>query len=427
MLLFMRKLIVGLSLLLTISLFPAYSANPVKAGSPCSKQGITKVYKGKTFKCIKSKNKLVWNKGKIVDKPTLSPTPTTVTATPSPTSQAFTLIVNYKRFNDDYQDWNLWVWKDKEGFSEDLPISNQGISFSLKSDFGAKLEVTISDLGNYEKLGFIVRKGDWQDRDILIDRFYVVKKSEAQRELWLLQNDSRIYLSRAEIPNVQVRTLRDRSDECSGLLVKPVYVIPSDGIDLQKDVVGNIQEYLQEGNQYFQEQIGRQLSIDCFESKPDVLFLRSKFSARDLSLSQGGDLRLISELNREFKSSWDSQFIYIFFIEASGIVLEACGYARSPGNVVVAAVGEDCGANRPNYQFKMGATLTWTHEIIHSIGVWHIEDKGFSDGCDLMSGRPLEPALCGSLGRQMDPRRNKYVDSSSMGVDILNWPGWKKN
>lgn len=75
----MKSGIIGLSLFLTISLVPAYSATPPKAGSICSKQGITKVYKGKTFKCIKSKSKLVWSKGRLVTQaaplPTPAPTP----------------------------------------------------------------------------------------------------------------------------------------------------------------------------------------------------------------------------------------------------------------------------------------------------------------------------------------------------------------
>ncbi len=85
----MKKLIVGLSLLLSISLVPAHSATPVKAGSSCSKPGITKVYKGKTFKCIKSKNKLVWSKGKLVKQaaPLPTPTPKIESITYSPPSQ----------------------------------------------------------------------------------------------------------------------------------------------------------------------------------------------------------------------------------------------------------------------------------------------------------------------------------------------------
>ena len=83
----MKKGIIGLSLMLTISLIPAYSAIPPKAGSICSKLGITKSYQGKKFTCIKSGKKLVWSKGVVIKSPSPSPTPTpTPSPSPSPTS-----------------------------------------------------------------------------------------------------------------------------------------------------------------------------------------------------------------------------------------------------------------------------------------------------------------------------------------------------
>ena len=95
----MRKVIVGLSLLLSIYLIPAYSATPPTAGSVCSKQGVTKIYQGKKFTCIKSGKKLAWNRGVVIKTaaPVFTPTPTptpsatptpTVTPTPSPTATA---------------------------------------------------------------------------------------------------------------------------------------------------------------------------------------------------------------------------------------------------------------------------------------------------------------------------------------------------
>lgn len=50
-----------LSLSLSLPLLPASAA--VKAGAPCPKVGITLVTSSKTYTCIKSGKKLVWNKG----------------------------------------------------------------------------------------------------------------------------------------------------------------------------------------------------------------------------------------------------------------------------------------------------------------------------------------------------------------------------
>ena len=82
----MRKGVFGISLVLSLSVIPAYSVTPPKSGSICPKQGITKIYKGKVFNCKKVKGKLVWSEGKVIKQaaPVTSPNPTS-TPTPSPT------------------------------------------------------------------------------------------------------------------------------------------------------------------------------------------------------------------------------------------------------------------------------------------------------------------------------------------------------
>jgi len=57
-----------LSLFLSLPLTPINAA--AKAGGTCSKAGITSVVSGKTYTCIKSGAKLVWDKGVAVVKPT---------------------------------------------------------------------------------------------------------------------------------------------------------------------------------------------------------------------------------------------------------------------------------------------------------------------------------------------------------------------
>ena len=67
-----------LSLFLSLPLTPVNAA--AKAGGTCSKAGIKSVAASKTFTCIKSGKKLVWNKGVAVaaSKPTPAATPTPV-------------------------------------------------------------------------------------------------------------------------------------------------------------------------------------------------------------------------------------------------------------------------------------------------------------------------------------------------------------
>jgi hypothetical protein len=80
----MKMKVVLASLLLLAPLTPTFSAIPPKAGSVCSKVGITKNYNGKKYTCVKSGKKLVWNKGVVIKVATPTPTPTP-SPTPSPT------------------------------------------------------------------------------------------------------------------------------------------------------------------------------------------------------------------------------------------------------------------------------------------------------------------------------------------------------
>jgi hypothetical protein len=91
----MRRLGVLVSLILIASLSPLFAATPPKAGATCAKAGITKIYKGKKFTCIRSSKKTFWNDGVTIKiaapKPSPSPAPSqgensTPGPTPTPTS-----------------------------------------------------------------------------------------------------------------------------------------------------------------------------------------------------------------------------------------------------------------------------------------------------------------------------------------------------
>ena len=75
-----KFLIFFLSLIVALTLSIEASA-AITPGAKCSKVGVKQVYKGKTYTCVKSGKKMVWNKGLVV----LKPTPT-ITATPKPKS-----------------------------------------------------------------------------------------------------------------------------------------------------------------------------------------------------------------------------------------------------------------------------------------------------------------------------------------------------
>jgi hypothetical protein len=68
-----------LALVLTIILAGgsvAANAATIKAGATCTKAGLTKIYSGKKYTCIKSGKKYIWNKGvAVIAAPKPAPTP----------------------------------------------------------------------------------------------------------------------------------------------------------------------------------------------------------------------------------------------------------------------------------------------------------------------------------------------------------------
>ena len=70
------------------------------------------------------------------------------------------LIVHYRRDAADYTGWNVWAW----------PINAEGAAYPLtESDaFGLYTVVVLDEA--HSKLGFLVRRGDWEEKDGAQDR-----------------------------------------------------------------------------------------------------------------------------------------------------------------------------------------------------------------------------------------------------------------
>jgi len=85
----------GLLIALAVALIPvsAVSAQKITPGSTCKVLNQKVLYQNKTYTCIKSAKKLVWNKGVAIVKPTPTPTPTPTPApTPTPSVISSTYI-----------------------------------------------------------------------------------------------------------------------------------------------------------------------------------------------------------------------------------------------------------------------------------------------------------------------------------------------
>jgi len=86
----MRKYLRLVALIIPMVLVASNSYAAVKAGSACSKAGIKSVSAGKTYTCVKSGKKLVWDKGVLV--PVAKPAPS-ASAAPTPSKSAAPEVV----------------------------------------------------------------------------------------------------------------------------------------------------------------------------------------------------------------------------------------------------------------------------------------------------------------------------------------------
>ena len=101
--------------------------------------------------------------------------------------------IHYHRFDGNYEGWNLWIWaKGKDGASYE---------FNTEDAYGKKAEIVLEEIGDASEIGFIIRKGEWEAKDIEADRFVSLDQinSEGVLEIFLVQGAERIYHSEAEI------------------------------------------------------------------------------------------------------------------------------------------------------------------------------------------------------------------------------------
>ncbi|HBS92048.1 MAG TPA: hypothetical protein DEA51_06210, partial [Erysipelotrichaceae bacterium] len=71
-------------------------------------------------------------------------------------NQEVTITFNYQREDNNYTDWNLWVWEEGKDGSQ--------YNFSETTDFGVSATLTFTTTS--DTFGFIVRKGSWEAKDV---------------------------------------------------------------------------------------------------------------------------------------------------------------------------------------------------------------------------------------------------------------------
>lgn len=189
-----------LAFALLISLIAAPSFAAAKAGTKCTKAGSTAMAAGKKFTCIKSGNKLVWNKGVAIAKPssvvTPTPTPTpapepTLTPTPTPTP---TPVVKYPdaptSFDDliaNFEGISYAAWSK----SSSAIIASSDVSLPFKALTGQNTTLRVKNPGSIFDLLARLYSGFKSSSDTTVMTFSYDDRDWAQEQMKNLQPNSR--------------------------------------------------------------------------------------------------------------------------------------------------------------------------------------------------------------------------------------------
>ena len=111
-------------------------------------------------------------------------------------SETTHIYVHYFRYEGDYDGWNVWMWQNQ-------PEARDGAAYQFEDDdtdpsvnFGgkvAKIPLT-GNLEGSERVGIIIRRGEWLAKDVEIDRFIDVPETSPNgiHHVYLVEGDQRI-------------------------------------------------------------------------------------------------------------------------------------------------------------------------------------------------------------------------------------------
>lgn len=103
------------------------------------------------------------------------------------------LVVHYARTDENYNAWNVWAWV--------VDQTGQQLDFKGVDDYGPYAVMPLRVAA--PRVGFIIRKGEWEAKDIDADRFVDINDRRVT-EVWLHSGDAVVHTA----PPVIDRTLR---------------------------------------------------------------------------------------------------------------------------------------------------------------------------------------------------------------------------
>jgi hypothetical protein len=139
-----------LSLSISLPLIPASAV--AKAGAKCTKAGSTEVVQGKKYTCVKSKNKLTWNKGVKVP-----PTPTADSAYNSAgVKAALSSFAQFPKSKDAPQEISFIFGPNADQETSDMIVKNANATMGLFVDFYQESKAYPIFYGSNEDLDWVI-------------------------------------------------------------------------------------------------------------------------------------------------------------------------------------------------------------------------------------------------------------------------------
>ena len=111
------------------------------------------------------------------------------------------LYLHYYRFDQNYSNWDFWVWENEPDSGEGMAFSMEDDNTSVAHNFGGKVAVIDFDPNflSATKLGLIVRKSDWSQKDIDADRFITIPNTQGDKHFYFVEGDTLIGTSLNDI------------------------------------------------------------------------------------------------------------------------------------------------------------------------------------------------------------------------------------
>lgn len=116
-------------------------------------------------------------------------------------ADSVTVTIHYRRYDENYENWTMWIWADgKDG---------KAYEFTDEDEYGKICVAEIDTTGDVSQIGFIVRLGDWEKKDVEMDRFITLNDDQTEAEIYLLESSVDFFDSEDQVdltPKIRTAT-----------------------------------------------------------------------------------------------------------------------------------------------------------------------------------------------------------------------------